>query len=174
MRLFVALDVDTSSFRDELAAIREAVKCRAKFVSFEIMHITLKFLGEVSKEKLQGVQAKLDTLGSFGPFDVTLSGLGAFPSMDRPRVLWIGALSDRLPVLAETIESLLGGFGQPSRGFHSHLTLARIKERCDLHGLVEKYKGKKFSEFTADSVVLKESILMPKGPTYRTLHEVKL
>ncbi len=172
MRLFVAIDVDSSPFEEELKKIRDSVKCRAKFVDPGAMHITLKFLGEVPGAR--AISEKLDSLAGFGPFHIRLSGLGAFPSPGRPRVLWVGAISDRLPLLAETIESLLRDFGEDSRKFHGHMTLARIKERCDLRGLVESYSGRMFSEFTADSIVLKESILMPGGPIYRTVHRVKL
>lgn len=173
MRLFVAIEVDASSFRDDIEAVRKAVKCRAKFVDTKAMHITLKFLGDLSSQELPKITKALDSLEGFGPLDIKLSGLGVFPSPERTRVLWVGALSDALPNLAASVESLLKEYGPPPK-FHGHLTLARIRELCDLTKLVGRYSGRLFQEFTADSIVLKESILMPAGPIYKTVHKVKL
>ena len=175
MRLFVSQEVDAGPFLDCIRDIRSAVAARAKWVDPANLHITYQFLGEVAPSNLGDIRTALDSLAGFGPFEIELRGLGAFPSEQRPRVLWIGAHSSKLPPFARIIRSRLKGcVFVPDKKFSSHVTISRLKGPADIGGLIEKYRGHVCSRFTARRLKLKESILMPDGPDYRTLHEVNL
>lgn len=174
MRVFIAQEVSPEPFLDELEKMRGS-GIRAKWVDPGVLHITHQFLGEVDSPKLAAVEKALDSLAGSGCFEVELRGLGAFPNPRRPRVLWIGARSEKLIELMRRVRLLMGGLGfTENRKPEGHVTLARLREPSDLSGLCRKYLGHLFSTFTADKLLLKESILMPDGPVYRTRHEVNL
>ena len=175
MRLFVAQEVDVAPFLDSLKDIRSLVKTRAKWVDSTKLHITYQFLGEVAPSKIRDIQTALDSLAGFGPFEIELRELGVFPNEKRPRVLWIGAQSPKLPPFARIVQSRLKECGfRPDKKFSSHITIARLKEQADIGSLLEKYRDHVFSKFTANQLMLKESILMSDGPVYKTLYEVNL
>lgn len=175
MRLFVAQEVDATPFLGCLEDIRGAVTTRAKWVDPTKLHITYQFLGEVAPSKLGDIQTALDSLEGFGPFEITLQGLGVFPNERRPRVLWIGAHASKLPPFARIVQLRLKECGfAPDKKFSSHITIARLKEQSGMGGLIEKYRDHVFSRFTASRLMLKESILMSDGPVYNMLYEVNL
>ena len=95
----------------------------------EHYHVTLKFLGEVTENRLEGVQAALDHVASkTGHLDLEVKGFGAFPTIRHPTVIWIGIEpSPALRCLKQDIEwALMGcGFDRETRAFHPHLTLGR-------------------------------------------------
>ena len=96
------------------------------------VHLTLKFLGEVSPEDLPLLSSVLERMGRPGvPFEAATSGFGVFPSARRARILWagIGDGSDELETLACAVEAALEpeGFGPEDRPFVPHLTLGRAR-----------------------------------------------
>src|SRR5262249_15377007 len=130
MRTFIAIDI-TPEIRGQIAdfiqANRDALT-GARWVRPEGMHITLKFLGEISPDQKESVEAVLGRIRSV-PFDLTVSDLGFFPSERRPRVFWVGIEAPQaLSLLASAIDDALLplGFDQEKREFTPHLTLARL------------------------------------------------
>jgi 2'-5' RNA ligase len=132
-RLFVAVEVPPAACR----AVEEAVEPwrtafpRARWVSRERWHVTLKFLGPVSPAGLEQVsRAVAEVAATTAPFTTSLASLGAFPSTRRARVLWAG-LDDPeggMGDLARALDaSLSPAFPREHRAFHPHLTVAR----CD-------------------------------------------
>jgi 2'-5' RNA ligase len=174
MRLFVALDIP-ESVRTSLAALLpklRAVCAGARWVRIEGLHITLKFIGEVSAEKIGAIKAALATLPSRQPVPVIFRGLGFFPNARRPRVLWAGVeVGPELGALAAAVEAALDplGIAREERTFSPHLTLARFDSPRGLealHSAVEKSALLEFGQATSQEFHLYQSILKPGGAEY--------
>jgi 2'-5' RNA ligase len=181
VRLFVALDFPDAvrkSLREFIARLKPA--CRgAKWVRPEVMHVTLKFIGEVSGEKLEPIRAALATVHSSASVEMQFRGLGFFPNERRPRVLWCGVeASPNLTELAATIDRALVpvGIAAESRDFVPHLTLARFKPDTDARGELDalvraagELKSYDFGRTRETEFHLIESILKPAGAEYKRL-----
>jgi RNA 2',3'-cyclic 3'-phosphodiesterase len=181
MRLFVALDfpdVVRNSLREFIARLKPACS-GAKWVGPEAMHVTLKFIGEVSEEKLEPIRTALATVHSSAPVEMQFRGLGFFPNERRPRVLWCGVeASPNLAELAAAIDHALVpvGITAESRDFVPHLTLARFKvdfaPRKDLETLVRaanELGSYDFGRTRETDFHHIESILKPAGAEYKRL-----
>ena len=139
MRLFVAADLDEEASRAleerarKLVRRAEAAGWRASWVKPDVIHLTLKFLGEVPEAKTAPIQEALAAaLAPAHSFPLLIDGLGTFPPHGRPKVLFL-ALRDggrEATELASRVEGALGPLGFPAEGrpFHPHLTLGRVKK----------------------------------------------
>ena len=145
-----------------------------KWVNFENLHITLKFLGEISEEKKNEIITVLtETAKKFTPFQVGLEGIGCFPSSKNPRVLWIGVATgnEQLCNIANELEENLSQLGvKKEKRFHAHLTIGRIKKFCKVDDVLEK--NIMFEPFTVHSITLFKSTLKPKGPIYEAIKTI--
>lgn len=186
MRLFVALEIpgDTREALGEMMA-QLAPLCRgARWSRPEGMHLTLKFIGEVSSEKAAKIRAQLRAAGHFSPVGIAFRGAGFFPNERHPRVFWAGVeAGPALASLAAAIEQRLEilGIARETREFRPHLTLARFKSEEGLPALLaglarlEKAStagggpGMEFGRGTFEEFHLIESKLHPQGATYTTL-----
>jgi RNA 2',3'-cyclic 3'-phosphodiesterase len=149
-----------------------------KTVELQNIHITLRFLGEISPAIVEKVFGAMQAV-KFKPFDVQLCGLGVFPSLSYPRVVWAGitvgaeTLKDIFTQLEPQIRAL--GFEADKNGFSPHITIARVrspKNKQQLAEYVTKKTHDDFGKIHLDCLKLKQSKLSPKGPTYLTLKEV--
>jgi 2'-5' RNA ligase len=185
VRIFIAVDVDEPLLVSRITRLIDAVRATGvpmKPVEPENLHITIRFIGEVP-EGLAGEVAR-DVIGrlSFEEFEIGFRGLGAFPGLHRPRVVWIG-VSDGVEELARirgAVEEGLRRLGiPPERGGHDfkpHLTLARIKGSRNMHALTKlimEYQDYEVGRMVVRSVRLKKSTLTPRGPIYETLAEAR-
>ncbi len=158
--------------RREVREIVRKFDYPVKWVEEENLHLTLKFLGEVKEERVEEISRVLREIRrSEKRFELSLEDIGAFPSERSPRVIWIGVGKGREEIirLQERIEEGLTplGFKKEERGFHPHLTIARVKKRADFKELFDlSYKSR---VFLVDSVTLFKSTLTPKGPIYEPL-----
>jgi 2'-5' RNA ligase len=175
MRCFIAIDLPAEIHaeleRQQLACRRA---CRdARWTRSEGIHLTLKFLGEISDAQVRSVKEALAGLGEFQKFPVEVRGFGFFPDARRPRVFWAGVeASEALAALAARVEQAMEtlGFPREQRAFNPHLTLARFKvprPQPELAALVEKLKDLSFGRFEASEFFLFESKLSPQGAQYR-------
>jgi 2'-5' RNA ligase len=137
------------------------------------MHLTLRFLGEINPDIVPDIDRVLETAaGEVSRFRLRLSGLGAFPNMSRPRVIWVGVGGDLelLGRLKKGIDRGLKPLGFPpeDRPFKPHITLGRVKTRIDGRALIG---SKKFSseEFFIWNVRLIQSTLKPQGAEYNEI-----
>jgi 2'-5' RNA ligase len=182
MRLFVALEIP-AAVRDNLAAqIKElrdlsaqVADKRPRWVRPENLHVTLKFIGEVSPAKLEGIRGVLAAIHSVAPVDLQFRGLGFFPNEQHPRVLWAGiAATPNLPSLAADIDSALEkqGVAREERTFTPHLTLARLEPpglHENLRAAIQQNSRREFGSFEACEFHLIESKLKPAGAEYTSL-----
>ena len=136
VRSFVAIDLP-QTMRASLETIGEDLRRQVPHGSVRWtrtfgIHLTLKFLGNVAEGDVSGLEVALTQAGQrHVPFTCTVGGLGCFPSVQKPRVIWIGVqeATGSLAALQRDIDRSLAplGFQPEKRGFHPHLTLGRIK-----------------------------------------------
>jgi len=152
-----------------------------KWVAKDNIHLTLKFLGEVSEEKIEVIKSILDGITSkTRPFEITVKDIGAFPKIEYPRVIWAGLDkgSDESKVLAEKTDNALSsiGFEKETRPFTAHITIGRVRSSKNKDALKDKMHSvddKLLSGATqsVSSVILFKSTLTPSGSIYTKLHE---
>lgn len=149
-----------------------------KWVETENLHLTLRFLGEISEEAVLKVQSSLpQAVMGQPPFTLSVEGLGMYPSPGQPRVIWLGVKgSEPMVALHARLETALAkvGIEKEDRPFHPHLTLARVRQRTDratAHQIGEtltQFKVGSLGVFQVDKIQLIESQLTPQGPVYTT------
>ena len=183
IRAFIAIDIEEPTVVQRLVWLRDLfVQTGApmKPVEDQNLHITLRFLGEIPSTLIEDIHANVLSRLRFKKFSIKLAGVGAFPSTLRPRVIWVGVRegSDVLQALYKEIESGLRklGFRPEREEFVPHITLARIKGSRNIDRVVkllQEYSDFEIGEIVVEAVRLKQSILTPRGPIYRTLREVR-
>jgi 2'-5' RNA ligase len=178
LRLFVAVDAP----EDQLARLNRAIAPlkeeyeKARWLPPANQHVTLKFLGSTPSDRFDAVKEVIDVVArSHAPTEVSVAGLGAFPSPRRARVLWAG-IDDPASLLTGLAADLSGafeplGYRAEARAFTPHLTLARFKVPARLEGLPE---GPAFDPFVVDRVLLYLSRLHPHGARYEVLDQFAL
>lgn len=159
---------------------------RIQWVRPDAIHLTLKFLGDIPEEQVDVLKSVVgNILGSVTPFSIEVAGLGVFPDLRAPRVLWVGLSGGDGPAglshLATTIELSVAALGYPpeSRPFNPHLTLARIKEGSREVGRALARIGLldgnvQLGRLDVRTVALIQSELRPSGSVYTKLWEVPL
>ena len=145
-----------------------------RWVHDEGLHMTLKFFGEVAHDRLDVIGEALRYAASgAGALGLRLAELGAFPSRNRPRVLWVGIEGPpALELLQDRIERGSEAIGFPPEGapFQPHVTLGRVREgqRLPPQGLETHANGFERVSFVANELVLYESVLTTGGPRYES------
>lgn len=146
------------------------------------IHLTLRFLGDIDRDDVEKVRSAMwQATKLFSPFTLKGDGVGVFPDLKRPRVVWVGLSGDMEPLraLQRDLESQLNGLGFPreKRSFKGHLTMGRVKGRLDrtkLSAVLEGLGDFQTESFTVQSIVLFQSDLRPDGAVYSRLAEVAL
>lgn len=186
MRCFVAVDLSEAT-RDAIAAVQARLRGAAPnadvgWVNPTKLHLTLKFLGEVDgptdalRLELAGVACE------HGPFDLSVGGIGGFPTGPRPRVLWIGLRGGlrEIGLLAADVERACQRVGFPldARPFRGHVTIARVRSPRGLSRVVRAMEAERESElgtWMVREVVLYRSHLGGSaGSTYEPLERLPL
>ncbi len=176
IRCFIAIDIHNNhvfKLLDELKNISGL-----KPVEKENLHITLKFLGEIDQRLVNDIYNEIKGLSNFKAFNIILKGMGAFPNLRNPRVVWIG-IGNEAPLISinNYIENILIRYGFKKENFKPHLTVGRIKHsRAKIHvqKIIEKYMNTNFGEVFIDTIKIKKSTLTPKGPIYEDLKMIPL
>lgn len=181
MRTFIAIDLNPEIKETLSELIKELGKGskNIKWISKQGMHLTLKFLGEISGEKVTEIGKILSEIsGKYKPFLLKLKGTGYFPPEKKnPRVLWVGIEKEEtLLALQSKVEAGLErlGFPREQRKFHPHLTLGRVKAPSDLRStlsLLEAHREKSFGEMRVEKITFFQSVLKPQGAEYSIISE---
>ncbi len=133
-RCFVAVRL-TEPARSAVVEYVERLRATVAGVAWirvENLHLTLQFLGAVEPSRVASLTERLrDALGDYGAFTLRVAGVGAFPNVAHPQVLWVGTTSDRVGGLAERVQgaSEAEGFARERRAFHPHVTVGRVRTR---------------------------------------------
>ena len=187
LRAFIAVEIPAEIQQNvykQTASFRKGLESLIRWVPAENMHLTMKFLGDVSQSNLEFlIQMLRNEADSFHCFDLHLTGLGSFPNLKRPRVIYIGIQAPAaLDSLQRGIESASHRLGYESEEhpFSAHLTLGRVKQNITA---VEQQKIRRAIEGTqvdllgsarVDSVHLYKSELKPSGSVYTRLYSAPL
>jgi 2'-5' RNA ligase len=184
IRAFVAVLID-DDLRNNISRVQNEVRKLApdvKWVAPENLHVTLKFLGNVTEEALPKVFAAVEKAAQSIPaFDLSVTGLGAFPSPQRARVVWVGIEKgrDELIELAEAVESELvsAGFEREEKAFKAHITIGRARMDRPLKGLAEGFAridASNLGSMRVSDIAVMQSDLKPGGPVYSAMKIVPL
>lgn len=181
-RSFIALEMPDEIRRglDEISFSlrKELANAPLRWVPVENIHLTLKFLGDIDQAQVPEVNEILKLLtNGFRPFDISLENLGAFPNLQRARVLWVGV---KVPAIAEFQRKLEDKLSQlrfkpEGRKFEPHLTLARVRghaRRSDLDVIEKVVSAARMPQSPseqADTITLFRSELRPSGSVYNVL-----
>ena len=182
IRAFIAVNL-APLIGEEIAKVQAALKDAQgdiRWTRIEGMHLTLKFLGDIAQAQVEPILTALGNALSNQPsFHVQAHGLGAFPNLRRPKVLWAGLHGDGLAELQEKVESALVSldFPREDRGFTPHLTLGRVRSLRgweQVLAVVRKHEHLQFGESVIDHVTMYQSTLRPDGAVYSPLGIVPL
>ena len=180
IRGFLAFDIQSDTVLNRLATSQNLLVqtgADVKLVEPQNIHITVRFLGNIIPALVEKIFEEMKKT-QFGPFNVKIKGLGAFPNTQYSRVVWAGITTgaDQVKSVFSQLEPRLRslGFTPDNRGFSPHLTIARVRSGRNKQQLAEfitENANCEFGVFTAKCLRLKKSTLTPKGPIYSTLKE---
>ena len=188
IRTFIAIKLP-ESIQAEMEKISQELQNRMRikvirWVSVKNIHLTIKFLGDISASNIQLVTSMLSSeVPKFPNFELTVGGIGGFPTIHHPRIIWIGIqappelLTLQKGIEAETIRL---GYQSEDRDFSPHLTLGRVaqngstEEVHQIGGILSNYKVDPLGTFQAKEVWLFRSDLLPGGAVYTPLFNKQL
>jgi 2'-5' RNA ligase len=183
IRVFIGVRIEpevTKRIAEAQSQIRERIP-GVRWVTESNYHFTLKFLGPSPGEKIPEISRTLkEALKPFSPITVSARGIGVFPDIRRPRVVWVGLVSNELETLATEVDESMEavGFARESRPFKPHLTLGRWRDRAKptekLHNEIGRWKEHAFGDSVVKEVILFQSTLKPGGAVYTALEVFSL
>lgn len=184
LRTFIAVKLPENVLAaiDEVQEQLAAYGFNVRWVTTGNIHLTLKFLGDVHGDKIDGIAAVLaEAVHGFAPLRLAASGVGVFPSVKRARVIWVG-ITGQVPefaALKRSIEDRLATIGYPheKRPFSGHMTLGRVKgpiAASRLMTAMDALRDFASETFEVDRVVLFKSDLRPTGALYTELRQITL
>jgi len=183
MRAFIAIELP-ATIKDTLSKIQDELKpglAKASWVKPQNLHLTLKFLGDISPRQLEEIKRIIAEVSRQTiSFKIKLDDLGVFPGLRQARIIWIGISQDSLVKhLAGSLKTKLAAIGiaKEKREFSSHITIARVKNPLnptDLETELKKAKNELLDanlEFNSGGITLFESVLGRGGAAYTVLEK---
>jgi 2'-5' RNA ligase len=184
IRAFIAIDMpdEVTTGLDGLQQELKTLGLDVRWVRPANIHLTLKFLGDIEPADVEAIDGAMGAASeNCPPFALTVSGIGFFPGVNRPRVLWVGLggearrLLDLQADLADRLDAI--GFSREKRPYKAHLTLGRMRQARHsdrFKQVLQQFCGWGGPQFTADRMTLFRSELKPSGAEYTLLKQVKL
>jgi len=182
-RLFIAIKIiPIRKLNEAYSDIKNELKIeKIRWVNTENLHFTLKFLGDTDENKIPEIIESLNKVSKVNKkSNVSIFGLGEFPNINRPRVIWLGMKDyDSIKLLNNDIEQSMRllGFEKNDYEFKPHLTIGRIKYLKNkelLKKLYAKYKSTYFQSLEVDEFQLFESDLSSGKPVYTIIEKFNL
>lgn len=162
---------------------RQFVDHGATLVDPELIHITIKFIGDVDDKQVDAIKNALQNV-HHPPFDAEINGIGVFPDVNHINVIWTGvnpSISQHFEKLHSAVEGALMPLKirADKRKFTAHATLARVKrlspvQKRSLINTIREFSDISLGKMRVDHIKLKKSTLTSDGPIYETLLEVGL
>lgn len=186
MRVFIAVELP-QKLKEKVAKIQDKIKesdkvNRIKWVSPDSLHITLKFLGEIEKQRLKDVFEVVEkTSSNFCCFSVNIQGMGIFPESGTPRVLWVG-IEEGACELFQIVQKLEKdlferGFAREKKEWKPHITIGRVKQIINkqlIKNLVGREKNTEGAKVKVEKISVMQSRLTPQGAIYTPLKRFSL
>ncbi|GJQ59877.1 MAG: RNA 2',3'-cyclic phosphodiesterase [Candidatus Scalindua sp. AMX11] len=184
LRLFIAIEIE-KRIKERILEFLNQLKetdVRIRWMAYENLHVTVKFIGDVDPIILPSLVKSLESVASrCRPFRIQIGNVAVFPTAKRPRILFVG-LGDKennLVNIFEEVETEIEEFGikRELRKYVGHITIGRIKSQKNIHKILEllpSYSDRFFGQETVNHITLKQSELTPKGPIYSTLNRFTL
>jgi 2'-5' RNA ligase len=191
IRSFIAIELSTEA-RTALTELQNRLKGivpsnTVRWAAPQNVHLTLHFWGDVAVPDIEKITNALDAAAVVSqPFSLTLGGLGCFPNLRRPRIVWVGILGDT-PALGELRRDLgeklkVIDFTPETRPYSPHLTIGRVKKRIparhlsQLGEMLEREQANvgQLADLRVTEISLIKSELKPTGPVYTQLSRSEL
>jgi len=180
IRSFIAFDIENEEVVRRLVEVQQrliSTQAHLKLVKPENIHVTIRFLGNINEGLVDLIHQKIKET-AWKPFDFHIQGLGVFPKLRYPRVVWAGIRqgAEQLRAISNELEPSLRklGIAPDPKGFSPHITIARVKSgrnKAELVKQIMELAEYDFGVVKACCLRLKKSTLTPKGPVYSTLRE---
>ncbi len=184
VRSFLAVELPKPILKkiEEVQGDLRSTHADVRWVNPGKIHLTLKFLGNIEELRIDPIFNSIEeTVRNTLPFSLKVRGVGVFPNLKNPRVIWMGLVDGREILISfqKQIETQLEkiGFQREDRPFHPHLTLGRMKSnrgKEELVGGMERHKEEEFGDLQVERVILFKSDLKTTGPIYTPLRDMKL
>jgi 2'-5' RNA ligase len=181
MRLFISIDIP-DEIKEYLSRVKDKLRENIseedmiRWVNTRNMHLTIKFLGEVSENKLEDIKERLRTVNG-KKMQLSLSHIGGFPENNQIRVVWVGVKEEeQLSEMHKLVDFSMSKQFLPEKDFKGHMTLGRVKHVRNAESLLRQIKKEKIEshKFNAEKFALVQSKLTPKGPEYTVIEEYML
>ena len=184
-RIFIAVELSdiVQGKLDKVQNMLRDCSLNIKWVEQENFHITIKFLGDLSKTQIMEVKDEIETVANNNlPFEIIIDGLGAFPDVEYPKVIWAGIKKNQAQLINvhQAVENKMIdlGFEAEKHDYTPHITLGRVRKKEKNYELISE-KIKKFPfEINAhqivDTITIMKSKLTPQGPIYSPVAEFEL
>jgi 2'-5' RNA ligase len=181
LRTFLGVPL-TAELQEGIRSLQTGLMSRIRDIRWsrpENLHLTLHFFGETAQENLDKIRASmLSVMHCHRPFRVDVIGLGAFPSLRRPRVIWLGLNQQSwLRQLHRDCRRALheAGLVTDARPYSPHLTIGRARQQAsDLTVLGDEFDNRLIGHLTVDRLILYESRLQPGGAEHIPLFTIRL
>ncbi|MEJ2682812.1 MAG: RNA 2',3'-cyclic phosphodiesterase [Candidatus Sulfobium sp.] len=181
LRCFIAVEIP-EPLKQQMAETADGLKrfgADVRWVPAGNVHLTLKFLGATEEALVARISDALSQrLSSYSPFYIKITGVGCFPDMRRPRVIWAGIEeSKELMDLAMDVESEMVklGYAAEDRAFSPHLTIGRVRSWRGIPEMMKSIQGLgtvSLGSMEIRMVTLMKSELRPAGAEYSSLAEI--
>ena len=181
IRVFLSIDIEDTNLLTRITHIQEELDRQAakmKLVEQENIHFTWRFFGDTPISKIEDIHQELLKL-KFDPIPIQISGVGAFPNVRKPRVIWVGVTQnvDKVCELKKMTDELLANLKYPieKKKFIPHATIARIRairDRAQLFENLESLADESVGTMTVSNIRMTKSTLTQSGPIYETLWEI--
>jgi 2'-5' RNA ligase len=175
------VEVPSGPLLNALAADLREATASLKVVPTDRLHLTLKFLGDTEEGLVPDIVTAIrEATADVRPFELQIRTTGAFPSLGRMNVIWVGVEgAEPLARIAGALEASLEplGFPRERRAWKAHVTLARAKGHRDLdrvRRILEAQRDASFGTTVVEAVHLKKSVLTPEGAQYTVVESVPL
>lgn len=181
VRAFLALEIP-DEIKEKIMEVEASVGesgADVKLVEKENLHVTMKFLGDVTPDLIEKVVGIMESVKE-SRFLIEVRGTGVFPNLRIPRVVWVGVGKggERITAVFRHLDTEIAKLGfRIERDFTPHITIGRVRSparRDELLRALDGFKEKVFGVTVVDRIVLKRSVLMPSGPIYSNIREAEL
>lgn len=186
MRLFIAINISDRSkklINNKMKILKNEINEDIKWVDKENWHITIKFLGEVRKNKIDDIKNKIDNMSNFKKFYLQFNKINAFPNLNYPKVIYlaINRSQENLIKIHKEIEKelLKINFKRDEREYTPHLTIARTRKSSEMKKISKKineyYSKKYFINIFSfiEGISLMKSELTSEGAIYTEIFTKK-